>query len=84
MIVYLSISISLSLFLNQFINGGTLEDMLHDPAIVLPWSVRVKMVADIARGMAYLHSKRVSHRDLTSKASINSYTYTQWNLRTPL
>lgn len=55
----------LSVFL-QYINGGNLEQLL-DSDLYLSWGVRTRLSLDIARGLQYLHSKGIFHRDLTSK-----------------
>ncbi|XP_002042831.2 LIM domain kinase 1 isoform X1 [Drosophila sechellia] len=50
----------------EYVAGGCLKELIHDPAHVLPWPQRVCLARDIACGMSYLHSMNIIHRDLNS------------------
>lgn len=53
--------------LTEYVSGGTLGGMLSNKEEELPWTLRIKLSLDIAKGIYYLHNEGVFHRDLTSK-----------------
>ena len=53
--------------LTEFIAGGTLREMIHNPNLMLQWDQRLNFAKDISAGMRYLHSMNIIHRDLNSQ-----------------
>ncbi|KAK7461996.1 hypothetical protein BaRGS_00038578 [Batillaria attramentaria] len=51
----------------EYVDGGTLSDILLNHSIDLSWVQRAKFVKDISMGMSYLHSMNIIHRDLNSR-----------------
>ncbi|XP_047941058.1 putative wall-associated receptor kinase-like 16 [Salvia hispanica] len=59
------------LLVYEFMPNGTLFDLIHDPSNEFPftWIMRLKIAADIAGALAYLHyasSVPIYHRDIKS------------------
>ena len=51
----------------EYVSGGSLYSHLHIDKTVLPVDTTAQLLADITRGLQYLHSINILHRDLKSK-----------------
>ena len=51
----------------QYVDGGNLEQVIEKKERDLPWSLRMSLALDVAKGLSYLHARGWFHRDLTSK-----------------
>ncbi|XP_047525040.1 LIM domain kinase 1 isoform X2 [Pieris napi] len=50
----------------EYVDGGTLHDLLQNTSRPLSWSVRARLARDVSAGVGYLHRMNVIHRDLNS------------------
>jgi len=62
----------------EYVPGGDLRRYLKNPEVEIGWKLRVQIAADVARAMAFLHSKKIMHRDLKSK---NLLVDTNWKIK---
>ncbi|XP_071791066.1 LIM domain kinase 1-like isoform X1 [Asterias amurensis] len=51
----------------EYIDGGTLRDVIINMDCDYPWLHRINISRDISLGMTYLHSMGIIHRDLNSQ-----------------
>ena len=50
--------------LTDLLHMGSIRDLLDKKGENIDWKLRLKLLTDAAKGMAYLHSRSVIHRDL--------------------
>ena len=61
----------------ELLDGGSLEDALHDTDFNIPWQLRVKFGMHVALGMEHLHERQMLHRDLKAANVLLSSTQKQ-------
>ncbi|KNC47587.1 TKL/LISK protein kinase [Thecamonas trahens ATCC 50062] len=62
----------------EFMARDTVRKQLDDYGHSLGWHIRLRMAADSARGMAYLHTQNILHRDLKSE---NLFISQEWRTK---
>ncbi|CAI9293980.1 unnamed protein product [Lactuca saligna] len=52
----------------EFLRGGTLKGLLYrNRKKKLPYKIVIQLALDLARGLSYLHSKKIVHRDVKAE-----------------
>lgn len=52
----------------EFLSGGTLKQyLIRNRRRKLPFRVVIQLALDLSRGLSYLHSKRIAHRDVKTE-----------------
>jgi serine/threonine protein kinase len=65
------------LILTEFVPRGSLFALIHDDSEPFPWPRRLRIAAEVAAGLLYLHTRRppIIHRDLKSDNLLITATY---------
>lgn len=50
--------------ITEYIKGGNLSESIHNPSVRIDSGLKLALMSSICRGMIFLHSKQVIHRDL--------------------
>jgi len=50
----------------EFVEHGSLSEVLVKPLVNFSWFLRIKIALDMACGLQYMHSKNILHRDMKS------------------
>lgn len=64
------LDVSTAALLYEFCSRGSLKDVLYNSSIELDWLFRLSFAIDAAKGMAFLHSKKIVHGHLKSKICV--------------
>ena len=62
----------------ELMHLGNLRDVLDRKGENLPWNLRLKLAKDAAKGMSYLHSRKLIHRDLKPQ---NLLVNSEWSCK---
>ena len=54
------------LIVMEFVSGGELYEKLLDESLEMDWDLKLRMAQDVASALAYMHKRKLIHRDIWS------------------